>query len=958
MKKTFLSIAFCFMVFILSAQDLIYTVSGELNTQKTSLDSILVENLTNQTRILFGKLPALDYYQINLSKNAFWGSVGVNVINSLPLFTEQRNLPGNLAVTYNGNEPIEVDLLVYNVAGMLVYSPVKKRLYPGNLVNIRIGAAGVYFARIKCMTLSQTFKTIGLGVAEDYGVTVSDQKYSGLKLKNVQISDNDHFSFTPGDSIRVSVYKNGYYARPKGMKIAGGTAVNFLFEQSAVAIDGTSDAFVPLDLNTTNISSFDTITGIVKIQYTGNMPQLNPGDIIPVNLETSGDIRKVVKTSDSNGHLTVETVQAYLSDVFVDKEIKLHTGLMNPGVQLKSASTNEEISKALTDKDGYIHPVEIFYTDNNGKIITKSVLINNTTADVTIPIINFNKNIATDLYGKEGDNVHFFIDEGYVSLTSDVVFEFDFKYKGDLIEDTKIKKGDLNTFKFYLDSKAEFLAKLALDMNKSYEKEDEKKIIDLEKVTAKFMVGAVPVWITFDCDIYGNYKFSADASAHMDWGFETKQTLQVGGTYDRKTDTFTPASTYTPENKIYPLNAKGAVNASARMEIYPRVDVKFYDFFGPYAEIVPYVQGNYNAVLETQIMQNGAENFLGWNSGVDIGLDFRTGTELTFLWGLFDKKFGPKTINCYEKPLWQSPTKIELITSLPTDAEGGKLIPLTFKVSDLLGNPVPLCPVYIKGAGIFSKQILFTNIDGEATVDWTVGTTTGNNSFTATIYKADKNVIEELTKTIKVNGGTGGTGTLVYEGRTYKTVIINGKEWMAENLAYLPAVYQPTSGSSTEPRYYVYNYNGSDVDKAKQQANYNTYGVLYNWPAAKIACPSGWHLPSYEEWEQLAEFVSNQKGPYSNLGDVWNDVGKHLKATSGWKDNGNGTDDFGFTALPSGFRHNTWTFFNIKAGCDFWSSEESSNGSARRRYLNYQDDEFKRDFVAKEYGYSVRCVKD
>lgn len=84
-----------------------------------------------------------------------------------------------------------------------------------------------------------------------------------------------------------------------------------------------------------------------------------------------------------------------------------------------------------------------------------------------------------------------------------------------------------------------------------------------------------------------------------------------------------------------------------------------------------------------------------------------------------------------------------------------------------------------------------------------------------------------------------GTGTLVYDGRTYNTVIIDGKEWMAEKLAYLPSVSPLTTGSAITPHYYVYGYSGTDVATAKQQSNYTTYGVLYNCPAAKAACPPG-----------------------------------------------------------------------------------------------------------------------
>ena len=87
------------------------------------------------------------------------------------------------------------------------------------------------------------------------------------------------------------------------------------------------------------------------------------------------------------------------------------------------------------------------------------------------------------------------------------------------------------------------------------------------------------------------------------------------------------------------------------------------------------------------------------------------------------------------------------------------------------------------------------------------------------------------------------------DGKVYKVVQIGNQCWMAENLAYLPSVSPPTEGSLIDPYSYVYGYEGTDINEAKTTTNYQTYGVLYNWPATLEACPSGWHLPSDAEWK-------------------------------------------------------------------------------------------------------------
>ncbi len=205
------------------------------------------------------------------------------------------------------------------------------------------------------------------------------------------------------------------------------------------------------------------------------------------------------------------------------------------------------------------------------------------------------------------------------------------------------------------------------------------------------------------------------------------------------------------------------------------------------------------------------------------------------------------------------------------------------------------------------------------------------------------------------------------DGQEYKIVLIGNQWWMAENLAYIHHVFRPADGSTTEPRYYVYNYSGVNVSEAVTNDNFNTYGVLYNYPAAIASVPEGWHLPSDAEWEQLAQYVSNSKGPYEKDADDWLNVGKHLKAKSGWENSGNGTNDFGFSALPGGIRNmhgifedHVGTFAGKGYNGQWWSSTENSEVSDIYQWIRIltNDSEFSRFYTYKDEGLSVRCVKD
>jgi len=94
------------------------------------------------------------------------------------------------------------------------------------------------------------------------------------------------------------------------------------------------------------------------------------------------------------------------------------------------------------------------------------------------------------------------------------------------------------------------------------------------------------------------------------------------------------------------------------------------------------------------------------------------------------------------------------------------------------------------------------------------------------------------------------------DGNVYECVRIGNQVWMTRNLAYLPEVTPTASwGSTSEAQYAVYDYTDTDVAEAKETTNYQTHGVLYNYDAAIISAPEGFHVPSDEEWNILERYV-------------------------------------------------------------------------------------------------------
>jgi len=183
----------------------------------------------------------------------------------------------------------------------------------------------------------------------------------------------------------------------------------------------------------------------------------------------------------------------------------------------------------------------------------------------------------------------------------------------------------------------------------------------------------------------------------------------------------------------------------------------------------------------------------------------------------------------------------------------------------------------------------------------------------------------------------------------YNTILIGNQIWMVENLAYLPSVSSPDLGSETSPHYYVNNFYGTDVPKAKLTCNYLDYGVLYNWPAAMTACPPGWHLPSNDEWITLTTLLGSE----SLAGGKLKDTGTIFWNTP----NTNATNESGFTGLPGGMRDRyTPTFYHLGNYGYWWSSTEYTSSTAKGRALYYNLSICEQNHHYKDYGLSIKCI--
>lgn len=199
--------------------------------------------------------------------------------------------------------------------------------------------------------------------------------------------------------------------------------------------------------------------------------------------------------------------------------------------------------------------------------------------------------------------------------------------------------------------------------------------------------------------------------------------------------------------------------------------------------------------------------------------------------------------------------------------------------------------------------------------------------------------------------------------REYETVLIGDQCWMAENMN-IGSMIDDALSSTDNTIFEKYCYTNDNT-------NCDIYGGLYQWNEAmdygssgnQGICPSGWRIPSDSEWKTLEGTVDGTYG----VGDPeWDgtsfrgdDAGLNLKSTSLWNSSGTGgTDLYGFTALPHGYRgYTSGGFALIGLYANFWSSTTGAGSEAYFRGVHYDQNAVRRDDNSQNYGYSVRCIK-
>lgn len=204
------------------------------------------------------------------------------------------------------------------------------------------------------------------------------------------------------------------------------------------------------------------------------------------------------------------------------------------------------------------------------------------------------------------------------------------------------------------------------------------------------------------------------------------------------------------------------------------------------------------------------------------------------------------------------------------------------------------------------------------------------------------------------------------DGNTYETIELDGQCWMAENLkttrftdgSEIPNATDDTTWQNlTIPAYCWYDNDAP--------SNKDVYGALYNGYTVETSnlCPNGWRIPSDEEWKQIEVHLGMSQLDADNIGQRGTNQGSQLAGNAAlWSDNilenNTGFGTSGFSAIPGGNRNFLGSFSSKGHNGYFWSSTEFNSSNAWMRTLGYTFTTILRYYGSKQYGHSIRCVKD
>ena len=640
-----------------------------------------------------------------------------------------------------------------------------------------------------------------------------------------------------------------------------------------------------------NTSSSNFSAGVYVFQSTATNTELHVNDII-IGTYGEGYLRKVTGVNLNGNTLTLQTNQATLSDVFKNG----------------SFNFNADMNEMLPGKTSGFS-----YSVSNHELYSSSAL--------NIKLSNANLEIDPNWF-----------------------FDFTFSPAG------------INYFEMS-STNAPYSANAQLKLNalQSISLVDGSDTLSRHSKTIIKLVPVgpivIPVVLTLKLYWIADYSATMNAAVSNITSFSSSGQITLGVKYQN--DQWQSLHDFNTTSNLDVSQPTGAVTLLANCNLRPVVSAKLYGVAGPRA----------SAGLMSDFTGVVASPSLDWDLTASTWLRATAGADVTIL---------GNTLIEYPDQIWDSPRltyhKPDRIVKIMGDAQEanqGTLLhdSIVVRVLDSEGAAVKDVPVRFNvtsGGGIITATQIATNADGEAGVQWLLGNQIGTQTVQATVKKGNLVQVNEspVTFTATANNVSGSCPASItdIDGNAYNVVQVGNQCWMLQNLKTSRfrngQLIGELQDSASWRSIYDNNLSTSSWCYYGENASMNnTYGKLYNWLAASDSrglCPSGWHVPTNSDWDELVSTVGGEPN-----------AGMALKSVNLWTEPNNGTNSSGWTGVPGGGRSPIGGFSDdFGTYGTWWSATEYDNTMAHHRMTTNDMAEFIDVYNRKEFGHSVRCLKD